>query len=176
MTTEEHNEAIHKANKAMLGYVETRLLAKQGKLKSKRNNSETTLSGKQHAIQMALLVSMGLAFIASPFLGKKIAQDEDFRNKYIPTWFDFSVKHPPKSSQYTRQQMHTQMLALDEELHDRAQRGEFTPEKLRQLRHKLEHPVAREDVSDADVAMAEKYGWNKIHPGLSEEDDEDDGE
>ena len=175
MSVEERNDAIRHANEVMQGYVQTRILAKQGKLKSKRPPREETLSGRQHAVQMGLLASLLIAFVASPFLGRKIAQDKEFRENYVPKWMDFSVKEPPASSQYTRQEMHEQMLALDKELHERARRGEFSPENLKKIRHKLQHPLAR-NVSDEDVAMAEKYGWNKIHPGLGDDEDEDDGE
>jgi hypothetical protein len=65
----------------MKGYVETRILAKQGKLK-KRGASEKTKSDSK--IQLSLLISLAAAFLASPILGKKIAQDEEFRNKYVP--------------------------------------------------------------------------------------------
>lgn len=81
MTRAERDEAIREANKTMKGYVETRILAKQGKLK-KRGASEKTK--RDSKIQLSLLVSLAAAFIASPILGKKIAQDEEFRNKYIP--------------------------------------------------------------------------------------------
>ena len=175
MTVEERNEAIRQANEAMQGYVQTRILAKQGKLKSKRPPRDETTSGRQHMVQLGLLGSLLVAFVASPFLGRKIARDQEFREKYVPEWFDFSVKQPPASSYYTRQEMHEQMLALDEELHERARQGEFSPDNLKKIRRKLEHPLGR-NVSDEDVAMAEKYGWNKIHPGLADDEDEDDDE
>lgn len=81
MTRAERDEAIREANKIMKGYVETRILAKQGKLK-KRGASEKRQS--ESKIQLSLLISLAAAFIASPILGKKIAQDEEFRNKYVP--------------------------------------------------------------------------------------------
>jgi hypothetical protein len=110
----------------MKGYVETRILAKQGKLKSKgRRPSDEHRSA--NAIQMSLLVSLGLAFIISPILGRKIAQDEDFREKYVPDWYDFRVK-PPQSA-WTRRELHDQIIEVERDMRERAIRGEFTPGK-----------------------------------------------
>jgi oligoribonuclease (3'-5' exoribonuclease) len=81
MTRAERDEAIREANKTMKGYVETRILAKQGKLKKRAPSAQTQSASK---IQLSLLLSLLAAFVASPILGKKIAQDEEFRNKYVP--------------------------------------------------------------------------------------------
>jgi hypothetical protein len=159
MTSEERQEAIRKANESMKGYVETRILAKQGKLKSKRGESRTTAS--ENAIQRALFLSLAAAFIASPFLGKKIAQDKEFREKYVPAWWDFTVKAP--ASAWTRKELHEQIVQVESEMRERALRGEFTPEKLEMLKHGLE---PRQDLSEEDNALAKKFGWNRIHPGI----------
>ncbi|KAG7346653.1 hypothetical protein IV203_005722 [Nitzschia inconspicua] len=168
MTHEEREEAVNRANKAMKGYVETRILAKQGKLKSKgRGTPEQEKSAT--AIQLSLLVSLGLAFIISPILGRKIAQDEDFREKYVPDWYDFRVK-PPKSA-WTREELHHQIVEVEKDMRERAIRGDFTPEKLEELRRSLQ---PRSDLSQEDVDMAKKYGWGTIHPGIDPDDDDDD--
>jgi hypothetical protein len=170
MTHEEREAAVNHANQAMKGYVETRILAKQGKLKSKgRGPSEQHKSAT--AIQLSLLISLGLAFIVSPILGRKIAQDEDFREKYVPDWYDFRVK-PPKSA-WTREELHHQIIEVEKDMRERAIRGDFTPEKLEELRRSLQ---PRSDLSTEDVAMAKKYGWGTIHPGIDPDEDDDDDE
>jgi len=170
MTNEEREAAVNHANKAMKGYVETRILAKQGKLKSKgRGPSESQKSA--NAIQLSLLVSLGLAFIISPVLGRKIATDEEFREKYVPEWYDFRVK-PPKSA-WTREELHNQIIEVERDTRERAIRGEFTPEKLEELKRSMQ---PRSDLSDEDLAMAKKYGWSSIHPGVDPDDDDDDDE
>jgi len=172
LSIEERNEAIRNANKAMKGYTQTRILAKQGKLPSKnRRQSEEYQS--QNMIQLSLFISLGLAFIVSPILGRKIAHDEEFREKYIPDWYDFRVK-PPKSA-WTRQELHDQIVDVERDMRERAIKGDFTPEKLEELKQTLQ---PRSDLSSEDIVMAKKYGWGAIHPGVDpddyDEDDEDD--
>jgi hypothetical protein len=168
MTEEEREAAINHANKAMKGYVETRILAKQGKLKSKgRGPSESHKSA--NAIQLSLFISLGLAFIVSPVLGRKIAEDDEFREKYVPEWYDFRVK-PPKSA-WTREELHNQIVDVERDMRERAIRGDFTPEKLEELKRSMQ---PRSDLSDKDIDMAKKYGWGAIHPGIDPEDDDDD--
>lgn len=172
LTIEERNEAVRNANKAMKGYTQTRILAKQGKLPSKnRRQSEEHQSA--HAIQFSLFISLGLAFIVSPILGRKIAHDENFREKYVPEWYDFRVK-PPKSA-WTRKELHDQIVDVERDMRERAIRGDFTPEKLVELKQTLQ---PRSDLSNEDIAMAKKYGWGAIHPGVDpgdyDEDEEDD--
>jgi len=170
MSPEERDAAVNHANQAMKGYVETRILAKQGKLKSKgRGPSEQYKSA--NAIQVSLLISLGLAFLISPILGRKIAQDEEFREKYVPDWYDFRVK-PPKSA-WTREDLHHQIIEVERDMRERAIRGEFTPEKLAELKASLQ---PRSDLSQEDVAMAIKYGWGAIHPGIDPDDIDDDEE
>jgi len=61
MTTAERQDAIREANKMMKGYVETRILAKQGKLRRRKASEETQSASK---IQLSLLISLAAAFIA----------------------------------------------------------------------------------------------------------------
>lgn len=172
LTLEERNEAVRNANKQMKGYTQTRILAKQGKLPSK-NRSQSDEYKSQNAIQLSLFISLGLAFIVSPILGRKIAHDEEFREKYVPEWYDFRVK-PPKSA-WTRKELHDQIVDVERDMRERAIRGDFTPEKLEALKQTLQ---PRSDLSSDDIAMAKKYGWGSIHPGVDpgdyDEDDEDD--
>lgn len=171
MTIEERNDAVREANKAMKGYTQTRILAKQGKLESK-NRRQSDEYQSQNAIQLSLFISLGLAFIISPMLGRKIAHDEKFREKYVPEWYDFRIK-PPKSA-WTRQELHEQIIDVERDMRERAIKGDFTPEKLEALKQTLQ---PRSDLSNDDIAMAKKYGWGAIHPGVDPDDydeDEDD--
>lgn len=165
MTSAERQEAIRAANKTMKGYVETRILAKQGKLK-KRNASQNTQSASK--IQLSLLISLAAAFIASPILGKKIATDEEFRNKYIPDWYDFRIRTP--SSAWTRAELHEQLVEVENDMRQRAIRGDFAPEKLQDMKRQMQ---PRSDLTEEDLYYAEKYGWGKIHPGMDEDDEDD---
>ncbi|CAJ1968967.1 unnamed protein product [Cylindrotheca closterium] len=168
MTTAERQEAIREANKTMKGYVETRILAKQGKLRKRKASEETQSASK---IQLSMLISLAAAFIASPILGKKIATDQEFRDKYIPDWYDFRIRAP--SSAWTRQELHEQLVEVERDMRERAIRGEFTPEKLQDMKRQM-HP--RSDLTEEDLYYAKKYGWGKVHPGVDDddEDDEDD--
>ena len=167
MTQAERDQAIQNANDAMKGYAETRMLAKQGLLKSKRKQSEQSKS--ENAIQMSLLGALAIAFVASPFLGKKIATDKEFREKYVPSWFDFRVRSP--ESAWSRQELHEQVMSVEREMRERAIRGDFAPEKLAAMKSEM---APRSDLSSEDIAMAEKFGWSRIHPGVDPDDDEDD--
>jgi hypothetical protein len=110
---------------------------------------------------------LGAAFIASPILGKKIAQDDEFREKYIPDWYDFRVKAP--TSAWTRQELHEQIVSVEKDMRERTIRGEFTPEKLGELKRSMQ---PRSDLTDEDIKYAEKYGWGRIHPGVDPDDDD----
>jgi tryptophan 2,3-dioxygenase len=170
MSNAERQEAIRLANQNMKGYVETRILAKQGKLKSKsRGPSAETRSANK--IQMALAVTLAAAFLGSPFLGKKIAQDPEFREKYVPDWYDFRVRSP--ESAWTRQELHEQLVEVEQDMRERAIRGDFTPEKLEELKRSME---PRSDLTEEDLQYAKKYGWGRIHPGIDDDDDDDDDE
>ncbi|KAL3917322.1 MAG: hypothetical protein SGILL_004769, partial [Bacillariaceae sp.] len=84
-------------------------------------------------------------------------------------WYDFRVK-PPKSA-WTREELHNQIVEVEKDMRERAIRGEFTPDKLEELRRSLQ---PRSDLSAEDVDMAKKYNWGTIHPGIDPEDDDDD--
>lgn len=170
MTDAQREDVLRDANRQMQGYVEARILAKQGKLKSKgRGQSDNVKS--QNAIQLSLMISLMAAFIASPILGKKIAQDDEFREKYIPSWYDFRVKAP--ESAWTRDELHEQLVSVERDMRARAIRGDFTPEKLEELKRGMQ---PRRDLSDDDIMYAEKYGWGRIHPGIDPDEDSDDDE
>eukprot|EP00934_Nitzschia_sp_Nitz4_P005142 Nitzschia sp. Nitz4//scaffold40_size135432//52097//52714//NITZ4_003240-RA/size135432-processed-gene-0.17-mRNA-1//1//CDS//3329551207//5132//frame0 len=167
LTQAEKEKVLEDAHRQMKGYVETSILFKQGKLK-RRGRSEQLRS--QNIMQISMLLSMLAAFVAAPYLGKKIAQDDEFREKYIPDWYDFRLKAP--ESAWTRQELHEQLVQVEREMRERALAGDFTPEKLEELKRDLQ---PRSDLSEEDLYYAEKYGWGKVHPGVDHDDyDEDD--
>ena len=106
-------------------------------------------------------LSVFIAFVATPFLGKKIATDEEFR-KMLPTWyFEAYRTTAPERNPNTRQSLHEQLVAMQKDLHERAIRGEFTKEK-------------RDKMVFSDRGLKDDpYGWSKIHPGVEEEEEDD---
>merc|ERR1740124_1370813 len=81
---------------------------------SKRNSN--SVRDKEHYIQAVLVASFVATFVITPFLGKKIAQDDAFRNAVIPSWYDFSISSP--KSAWTR--------------------AEFSPDKMDEMRRHFE--------------------------------------
>jgi hypothetical protein len=170
--------ALKDANAQMQKYHETRELKRQGKLvnlngKNQQSNSAT-------AAQAGIMVAFLLAFMSTPFLGKKIAQDEEFRNKYIPAWYDFTVKRPEHA--WTRDELHEQMLQVQHDIHTRAIAGEFTPEKLQELQNAMQTPNGSSSLALDDLYHPHRKGidrtkipkeWDMVHPGLASDEDLD---
>jgi hypothetical protein len=170
--------ALKDANAEMKKYYDAKELMKQGKLPKLNNNN-----AKNHtatAAQAGILVVFLIAFIATPFIGKRIAQDDEFREKYIPSWYDFTVKKPDKA--WTRDELHEQMLQVQHDIHTRAIAGEFTPEKLKELQDAMQSPN-----SSSSIALDERYHphrhgidrskipkeWDMVHPGLAADEELD---
>lgn len=122
--------------------------------KKKRSNAQTD---KEHTMQLALVSSFLAAFVTAAMLGKKIAQDEQFRAKYVPAWYDFTVDKPKG---WTRDELHEQMVQVQRELHERAIRGEFTREKLEEMRRHAYGANPEED----------EHGWSQLHPGVDDDE------
>lgn len=101
------------------------------------------------------------SFILTPFLGKRIATDENFR-AVVPSWYDFSLSKP--ASAWTRQELHEQLVEVQKDLHERAIRGEFSPEKLESMRRHF----AGVDPDD------DEHGWGRLHPGVDDDEDVED--
>lgn len=57
----------------------------------------------------------------------------------------------------SREEFHQSLMKAQKELHERAIRGDFEPEKLKKM----------------DIKAEVENGWDRIHPG-SDDDDEDD--
>lgn len=166
-------EYMRQANFAMKEYHEARELMRRGQLKPHPDNAKTlsSLSSSGNStntfVQSAVLVTFLLAFLASPFLGKKIATDPDFRRRF--PWLDYTVEQPEHA--WTRDELHLQMLAVQQHIMERAAQGEFAPEKLERLAEKMQKDEgAGEELSEVEKRQRV---WDRIHPGM-EPDDEDD--
>jgi hypothetical protein len=162
--TVDRNAFLKDANRQMEKYHQTRELLKQGKLKSANaHRGPKSAAGAQMAVVGFFLA----AFLSMPFLGKKIAQDEEFRKKWVPKFADFTVPKP--ENPWTRDELHEQMLQVQRDIRERAIRGEFTPEKLQQMQGSLEG-LDYPHRSGIDKSKIPK-GWDKIHPGLDDDED-----
>eukprot|EP00549_Striatella_unipunctata_P016967 CAMPEP_0118696358 /NCGR_PEP_ID=MMETSP0800-20121206/13798_1 /TAXON_ID=210618 ORGANISM="Striatella unipunctata, Strain CCMP2910" /NCGR_SAMPLE_ID=MMETSP0800 /ASSEMBLY_ACC=CAM_ASM_000638 /LENGTH=180 /DNA_ID=CAMNT_0006595453 /DNA_START=92 /DNA_END=634 /DNA_ORIENTATION=- len=179
MTKAEQNAALKEANEKMKAYFTDRPPLEKIKRRTLGDPS-------QHKIQFAIGLLFVAAFVASPFLGKKIAQDEEFRTRYIPSWYDFTIKH--ETSEMSKEDMHETIVEHQRQLHERAIRGDFTPDKLQKLRatyyqakqaqeqeEQEEDAAARRTLSNQQPSN-DPYGWSKIHPGMDDDDDDDDDE
>merc|ERR1712154_107157 len=79
----------------------------------------------QHLIHFGAVSWFLAAFLITPFLGKRIASDDEFRSKFIPKWYDFTIEKPEYA--WTRRELHEQYIKLQKEMHERAIAGEFSP-------------------------------------------------
>jgi hypothetical protein len=163
-TAADREAYLKEANKQMQKYHDTRELMKAGKLVSKNQHR-----GPKNAAgaQMAVVGLFLAAFLSMPFLGKKIAQDDEFRAKWIPAFYDFTVKKP--ENPWTREELHEQMLQIQQDIRSRAIRGEFTPEKLQQMKGSLEG-LDYPERSGMERSKIPKE-WTKIHPGLDDDEE-----
>jgi hypothetical protein len=155
---------LKEANRQMEKYHQTRELFKQGKLKSQNAHR-----GPKNAAgaQMAVVGFFLAAFLSMPFLGKKIAQDEEFKKKWVPKFMDYTVPKP--ENPWTRDELHEQMLQIQRDIRERAIAGEFTPEKLQQMQGSLaglDYPH-RAGIDKSKIPK----GWDKIHPGVDDDED-----
>lgn len=161
-TEAEAQEYLHQANLEMSKYHDAREMMRRGQLKSK--NSQRSSSDATQAAQVGVVALFLVSFLATPFIGKKIAQDKEFREKYVPKWYDFTLK---EEKGWTREELHEQMLQVQKDIRERAIRGEFTPDNLRKMQQNLGAvPLAAE--SNAQTAA-----WDKIHPEMIEDDEND---
>mmetsp|Transcript_18415 Transcript_18415/g.25964 ORF Transcript_18415/g.25964 Transcript_18415/m.25964 type:complete len:165 (-) Transcript_18415:1232-1726(-) len=128
LTPAEREKVLHEANEKMRSYYVNRppieVLRAKRRVSQQRNG--------EHAIQKVLLAGFLMAFLATPFFGKRIATDKEFKEKWIPSWYDYSIDKP--KSEWTREDFHDQLVKTQTELHQRAIRGEFEPAKLEALR------------------------------------------
>mmetsp|Transcript_12613 Transcript_12613/g.27616 ORF Transcript_12613/g.27616 Transcript_12613/m.27616 type:complete len:218 (+) Transcript_12613:117-770(+) len=160
MSREEIEQALEKANEQMKAYYsyppDKVVAAKKARFNERhRDNS--------FYVQLGLASSLVCAFLLTPFVGRKIAQDEEFKNKYIPSWYDYTIERP--KSAWTKEELHEQMVAMQRQLHERAIKGEFTPEKLEEMRRNF-NKVRPEKEEHAHFA--------KLHPGVDDDEELED--
>jgi hypothetical protein len=162
--TEKHAAFMKDANAKMQTYHEARELLRQGKLPSANAHRGPKNAS---AAQGAVAVVFVMAFFAMPFLGKKIATDDEFRKTWMPAWYDFTVKKPERA--WTRQELHEQMLAVQRDVRERAIAGEFTPQKLQEMQSAMQqssYQPHREGINRSKIPKE----WDKIHPGLDDDE------
>lgn len=107
-----------------------------------------------------------VAFIATPFLGREIAINPDFRKRFVPDWYDFSIIKP--KSEWTRAAFHERFVLHQQELHERAIRGDFSPDKL----DGVKQAELQQRYFDGADPTNDQHGWGKLHPGLEDDEDE----
>ncbi len=64
------------------------------------------------------------------------------------------------------------MVQLQVDLHKRAINGDFTPEKLEEMRRHFD--ANKGGSGDDGGGEDELNGWNKIHPGVDDDEDIED--
>lgn len=161
MTSTERDAALRDANEKMKQYHINR--PPIHKVIKKRRLFEGE-DGKQHFIQAFGASVFVAAFLTTPFLGRKIARDDEFRKKFVPSWYDYSIEKP--SYAWTRAELHEQFIEVQRDLHERAIAGEFTAEKLAEMRRKFPGRDAEKN----------ENGWDNLHPGVDDDDDIEDDE
>ena len=151
MTAAERDAALKSANEKMRAYYQN-----PPQLTKKRRSAQ---QDSEHRVQFALVGSFLIAFVTAALMGKKIAQDREFREKWVPSWYDFTMEKPAHA--WTRDELHEQMVEVQKELHERAIRGEFTGEKLEEMRRHAYGVNPEED----------EHGWGKLHPGVDDDEE-----
>jgi len=151
--------ALVKANESMKAYytypVEKVIAAKKVKFEQRHRD-------KAFYLQLGLASTLVCTFLLTPFIGRKIAYDEEFRKKYIPKWYDYSIEKPANA--WTKEELHQQVMVLQKSLHERAIAGEFTPEKLEAMRRNLQKKPEKEEYSH----------FAKLHPGVDDDEELED--
>lgn len=150
-------------------YQNARLLYKRGKLQSKNNQSGS--ADYSHYILGGVGVVFLAGFVTTPSLGRKMARDDEFRQKWVPSWYDLTVQKPEFA--WTRKELHEHAVAAEKELHERAIRGDFSPRNLRELQERLDsldnYPFkgkqAMESQQDPSVTEVPTK-WTRLHPGI----------
>eukprot|EP00553_Chaetoceros_curvisetus_P007866 CAMPEP_0204615868 /NCGR_PEP_ID=MMETSP0717-20131115/3249_1 /ASSEMBLY_ACC=CAM_ASM_000666 /TAXON_ID=230516 /ORGANISM="Chaetoceros curvisetus" /LENGTH=180 /DNA_ID=CAMNT_0051628909 /DNA_START=70 /DNA_END=612 /DNA_ORIENTATION=+ len=163
MTSAQRESALRNANEKMKSYYVNRPPVHL--IKKKRKFGDGPQDGA-HLLQIAAVSSFLCAFLITPFLGRRIAYDEEFRNKYIPKWYDYSIEKPDYA--YTRKDLHDQMIQVQNELHERAVNGDFSPEKLEAMRRQFHNKEG--SLSEQGKMM----GWDQLHPGVDDDEELED--
>lgn len=159
LTPEEVEAALEKANESMKAYytypTEKVIALKKAKFQKRHFNN-------QFYLQAGLASSLVCAFLLTPFIGRKIAYDEAFRNKYVPSWYDYTLEKPKNA--WSREELQQQVMMLQKKLHERAIAGEFTPEKLDQMRRTMHEKPEEEEYAH----------FAQLHPGVDDDEELED--
>lgn len=161
VTPEEMEAALKKANESMKAYYS---YPPDKVIAAKKERFKRRLSDKQFYLQLGLSVSLVGTFLLSPFLGRKIAHDPEFKESYVPKWFHQFVTERPKNA-WTKEELQLEIMMLQTKLHERAIAGEFTPEKLDEMRRTM-HKKLPEKLEYAHFA--------KMHPGVDDDEELED--
>ena len=163
-TQQEKEEYLHRANQEMERYH----IAREQMRRNTTKNSDSSNSWSAQQAQLGIAVLFLGLFFTTPWLGRKIARDEEFRSKYVPDWYNFTVPKPERP--WTRDELHEQMLQVHYELRQRAIRGEFTEDKLKQMENSLLSPSSKQQTTKNVTERSQKIpeGMDRIHPGLEE--------
>ena len=129
----ERQAYLRDANEQMKLYHDTRERMRLGQLTNINAHLGPSNAGKTQAAVAVLFLAV---FFATPFLGRKIAHDDEFRQRWIPKWYDYTVQKP--ENPWSRDELHEQFLAVQMHLRERAIKGDFAPEKLEKLQSQLE--------------------------------------
>lgn len=139
-------------------YHHTRELARQGKLPNKNAHYGPGGNADQTGtFQLGIVAFFLVAFACTPLIGKKMAQDPEFRSRF--SWYDYTVRKP--EAPWTRQELHEQMLAVEKELRERAIQGDFDKDKLDALQRNFRK-------LDGNGEQNYPSAWDRIHPGLEQ--------
>lgn len=162
-TPEQVQAYLRQANATMEQYHYTRELARQGKLPNKNAHYYSGGGGSADStgtMQVGIVAFFLVAFACTPLIGKKMAQDAEFRSRF--SFYDYTVRKP--EAPWTRQELHEQMLAVEKELRERAIQGDFNPDKLDALQRNFRNL----DSGNKDEHQQQNYpsAWDRIHPGL----------
>lgn len=159
LTSEEVEAVLEKANESMKAYYsyppEKVIAAKKLKFEERHRD-------KQFYFQLGLASSLVCCFLITPFLGRKIAYDEEFRQKYVPSWYDYTLEKPKNA--WTREELNQEIILLQKKLHERAIAGDFTPEKLEEMRRTLHKKPEKEEYAH----------FAQLHPGVDADEDLED--
>ena len=123
----------------------------------------TTNHFLSHTMSLEGVSAVGV-FLLSPFLGRRIAYDPEFKETYVPKWFHQFVPERPKNA-WTKEELQNEITMLQTKLHERAIAGEFTPEKLDVMRRTM----------NKKLPDKEEYAhFAQMHPGVDEDEDLED--
>jgi hypothetical protein len=171
-TSEERYAYLRWADSEMEKYHDTKELLRQGKLPS-RSAPHLKQQRAAHMVQAAILAAFLVAFITAPFVGKRMARDEEFRKAW--SWFDYTLEQ--KTKPWTREELEEQSVAVQKLLEEKIRSGELTAESWRRLRGSLqgleylENSLNSKSASSPFVPKNDVPAeWDKIHPGLADDE------